>query len=97
MLTVFLGAGFSKWAVDLPLASELFAFDIKPWGPRESKRFECVMRLKALWDSSHPDGLAEQFVCDMLHSSKHESSLVQWYIARRLSEPFIWQEYYSQG
>jgi len=95
MLTVFLGAGFSKWAADLPLASELFAFDIEPWGARESKRLDCVKKLKAFWDSSHPDGLAEQFVADMLQSNKHASSLIQWYIVRRLSEPFIWPEFYA--
>lgn len=95
MLTVFLGAGFSKWAADLPLASELFAFDIEPWGPRESQRLDSVRELKAFWDSSHPNGLAEQFVADMLHSTKHASSLVQWYIVRRLSEPFIWQDFYA--
>ena len=34
MLALFLGAGFSKWAADLPVASQLFDFDIEPWWPR---------------------------------------------------------------
>jgi len=42
MLALFLGAGFSKWAADLPVASQLFDFDIEPWGPREYKKLEIV-------------------------------------------------------
>lgn len=93
MITLFLGAGFSKWAAGLPLASELFDFDIVPWGPRESRRLNDTKELKRLWDSSHPNELAEQFIADVLHSNKRAASLVQWYIVRRLSEPFIWKEW----
>jgi len=96
MLTVFLGAGFSRWGAGLPLASELFDFHIDPWGPRESRQLDHVRELKRLWDSSHPDDLAEQFIGDALHSDKGVSSLVQWYVVRRLSEPFIWQELHAQ-
>jgi hypothetical protein len=95
MMTLFLGAGFSKWAAGLPLASELFDFNFEPWGPRESHRLDDVRELKRLWDSSHLDGLAEQFIADALHSNKRVGSLVQWYIVRRLSEPFIWKEWHA--
>jgi len=94
-VAVFLGAGFSKWAADLPLASQLFDFDIETWGPREEKFLDEVSRLRETWNLSHPDGLAEQFIADALHSDEHASSLVQWYIVRRLSEPFIWKECYG--
>ena len=47
MLTIFLGAGFSKWAADLPVASQLFDFNIKIWGPRESKKLQIVKTLHA--------------------------------------------------
>ena len=50
MLALFLGAGFSKWAADLPLTSQLFDFEIEPWGPREYKKLEIVKSLKHNWD-----------------------------------------------
>lgn len=34
MLAMFLGAGFSNWAASLPVARQLFDFEIEPWGPR---------------------------------------------------------------
>lgn len=95
MISLFLGAGFSKWAAGLPLASELFDFNIELWGPRESQHLNDVRELKRVWDSSHPDGRAEQFVADTLHSNKRVGSLVQWYIVRRLSEQFIWKEWHA--
>jgi len=67
MLALFLGAGFSKWAADLPVASQLFDFDIEPWGPREYKKLEIVKSLKHNWDISHPHGLTEQFIADALN------------------------------
>jgi len=42
MLALFLGAGFLKWAADLPVASQLFDFNIEPWGLREYKKLEIV-------------------------------------------------------
>ena len=38
MLALFLGAGFSKWAANLPVASELFDFAIHPFGVREERK-----------------------------------------------------------
>ena len=46
MLTIFLGAGFSKWAADIPVASQLFDFNIENWGPRESNKLRIVKTLK---------------------------------------------------
>jgi len=93
---LFLGAGFSKWAADLPLASQLFEFVIEPWGLRENKRLELVKSVKRNWDIMHPNGLAEEFIADALNFEENERQAVLWYIVRRLSEPFIWQEFYSQ-
>jgi len=96
MLALFLGAGFSKWAVDLPVASQLFDFDIKPWGPREYKKLEIVKSLKHNWDISHPYGITEQFIADALNFQKKNKEAVLWYLVRRLSEPFIWKEFHAQ-
>ena len=66
MLALLLGAGFSKWAADLPLGSQLFDFAVEPFGVRERRRLERVTRLKRDWDTKNPAGLAEQFIADVL-------------------------------
>ncbi len=96
MLVLFLGAGFSKWAADLPVARQLFDFDIQPWGPRENRKLEIVESLKHDWDMTHLDGLSEQFIADALSFQEKNRQAVLWYIARRLSEPFIWKEFHAQ-
>jgi hypothetical protein len=92
MFSLFLGAGFSKWAADLPVAGQLFDFAVGPWGIRDEKRLETVKSVKEKWDYVYPQGLAEQFIADALRSSQDVRRAVLWYIGRRLSEPFIWQE-----
>ncbi len=37
MISIFLGAGFSKWAFDLPLVSQLFDFNISTLLPQKKK------------------------------------------------------------
>jgi len=96
MLSLFLGAGFSKWAVNLPVANELFDYNTKPFGPREKRKLETVKVLKANWDSTHPEGLTEQFISDALKLPLPDRKSILWYITRRLSDPFIWVEYHSQ-
>jgi hypothetical protein len=95
MLALFLGAGFSKWAAGLPLAKNLFDFDIEPWGPRESAKLETIKLLKRNWDIAHPDGQSEQFVAEALSFKEKERQAVLWYIVRKVSEPFIWKEFHS--
>jgi len=96
MIALFLGAGFSKGIADLPVSSELFDFDVEPWGPREYKKLEVVKLFKHNWDISHPYGLTEQFIADALNSQKNTKEAVLWYITRRISKPFIWKEFYAQ-
>lgn len=96
MLVLLLGAGFSKWAANLPLASQLFDFAIEPWGSREDRKFEIVKSLKHNWDIVHPDGLAEQFIAKALSFQEKERQAVLWYIVRRLSDSFIWREFHAQ-
>lgn len=96
MLALFLGAGFSKWATNLPVAKKLFDFDIEPWGPQESKKLKTVKSLKQNWDKIHPNGQSEQFIAEALNLQEKERQAVLWYITRRISEPFIWKEFHSQ-
>lgn len=96
MLALFLGAGFSKWAADLPVASQLFDFEIELYGTREAGKLEIVKSLKQKWDETHPDGFAEQFIAEALNSDVKSRQAVLWYIMRRLSEPFIWKEFHAQ-
>ncbi|MFB0523693.1 MAG: hypothetical protein ACETV1_08075, partial [Candidatus Bathyarchaeia archaeon] len=95
-MALFLGAGFSKWAVDLPVANQLFDFDIELWGPRENRKLEIVKSLKHNWDTTHPEGLTEQFIADALNFQEKKRQAVLWYVVRRLSEPFIWKEFHAQ-
>ncbi len=95
MLSLFLGAGFSKWAADLPAAIELFDFRIEAWGPRDARKLDLVRSLKQEWDSANPKGLPEEFIASALHSGEENKKALIWYIARRLSEPFIWSEFHA--
>ena len=94
-LGVFVGAGFAKWAAGLPLASELFDLEIEPFGPRDAQRVQTVRHAREAWLEQHPDGTSEKFIA---HARAHDEKLytaVIWYIVRRLSEPYIWQEWHA--
>ena len=96
MIALLLGAGFSKWAANLPLATELFDFAIEPFGIREKCRLERVRKAKFQWDAMKPDALAEQFIAAVLSCENVRSRKdVLWYVARRISEPYIWQEWHA--
>ena len=93
---VLLGAGFSCWAARLPVARELFDFAIDPFGPREASRLARVMALRQRWDDAHPSGESEQFIAETLQMADRNRKDLLWYVARRLSEPFIWVEFHAQ-
>lgn len=86
---LFIGAGFSKWAINLPTAKELFDYQIQLWGVRESKKFEKLKNFKDKWDEENPVGNPEEFIRFMIESSEKNKKLITWYIGRRLAEPFI--------
>lgn len=90
MLSLFLGAGFSKWASNLPVVGELFDFDIFVRGPLEEKKLDQVRKLKAYWDYSNPSENPEKFISHA-HTLMRKKDLdkVLWYIVRRLSDPFL--------
>lgn len=89
MISVFLGAGFSKWAADLPLASELFDFNIGIINERDEKRLNTIIQWKEQWDTNNPTGYSEQFIKKSIDANTRKKNLVTWYITRRLAEPFI--------
>jgi hypothetical protein len=97
MLGILLGAGFSKWALDLPLAGQLFDFKITPFGIREAIKTIRVTRTKENWDKENPNKPAKKFIADALTRHDINKELVLWYIVRRLSEPFIWIDRYTFG
>ncbi|MBN1571869.1 MAG: SIR2 family protein [Deltaproteobacteria bacterium] len=92
MAILILGAGFSKWAANLPLANSLFDFAIEPDGVQEENRLHFVRDIKASWDYLNPNKPVEAFIDFAMHQSKKTAKLVVWYIVRRLSEPYIWKE-----
>lgn len=92
MRTAFLlGAGFSKWAANVPVASELFDFRIST-SARDRPKLSLVRGLKHDWDSANPGAYAEEFIAHILEKGlqAHRNAL-KWYIARRLNEPFLWE------
>ena len=93
---LFLGAGFSKWAANLPVANDLFDFAIEPWGEREQRKLTLVDTLKREWDGNHNGGTCEEFIADALQLETKKREAVLWYITRRLSDPFIWREFHAQ-
>ncbi len=95
MVVLILGAGFSKWAAGLPLARELFDFEIEPSGVREEKKLAKVKTLKDSWDTEHPGEPAEAFIDFAMRQSDKIAELVTWYIVRRLSDPYIWHEWHA--
>jgi hypothetical protein len=95
MLSLLLGAGFSKWAAGFPIASELFDFKITPFGKREPRKLEKVKILKRHWDEQNPNGITEKFIQEALAYDCTNKNIVLWYIARRLSEQFIWKEFHA--
>lgn len=89
MLAGFLGAGFSRWAANLPLANELFDFNVRVRGPRESRRFDLVEEEWLAWKSTNPTGLSEQFIAAALNFPSVRRKRIIWYVSRRLSDPFL--------
>lgn len=89
---LFLGAGFSKWAVNLLIASQLFDFKIQIVGPKEQQKFQFAKRVKEEWDTLNPDSYAEKFIEYALNSSEKTRQVVLWYIGRKMVDPFMWVE-----
>ncbi|RLV58299.1 hypothetical protein D5018_17980 [Parashewanella curva] len=89
MLSLFLGAGFSKWAFDLPLVNDLFDFDIEPTSELEMRRLLLIENDWKEWRANNLNITPERFVYWCMNKSSHRKSRIIWYISRRLSEPFM--------
>lgn len=96
MISLFLGAGFSKWDAQIPVANQLFDFNIKPYGVREIARLELIKKIKTEWDKLNPNSNIEQFISYSKNLDDKTRTSVLWYITRRISENFIWYEFHSQ-
>ena len=94
-LGLLVGAGFAKWAADLPIASELFDLQIEPFGQRDAQRAQTVRDARETWFEQHPVGTSEEFIAHALAHDEKVRTAAIWYIVRRLSEPYISQEWHA--
>jgi hypothetical protein len=92
LLSLLFGAGFSNWSANLPVAEDLFDYNILIDGQREEDKIEQVRNLKKLWDQGHPDRNVENFLQYSLSLNQKDQELVIWYIVRRVTDPFIWRD-----
>ena len=93
--SILLGAGFSKWAAGLPVASELFDFAVEPFGTRETNLLTEIRRVKSQWDAENADRDAEEFIAFALAAQPRLRRAVLWYVVRRLCDPYIWTEWHG--
>lgn len=89
MISLFLGAGFSKWAFELPLVSQLFDFNISYLTASEEKKLHRIKEDWSVWIQKNPGTTYENFVYWCINKSSHRRSRVVWYVNRRLTEPFV--------
>jgi hypothetical protein len=87
-ITLLAGAGFSKWACDLPLVSGLFDFRVHAGTATEERRLARLQRMYSQWRFEHPCENNESFVA-AAQTEGDKFNLVNWYITRRLTEPFV--------
>lgn len=89
MITLLLGAGFSKWAFNLPLVDHIFDFDISTTNEQESRKLELLESDWSKWRSKNLEGTPEKFIYWSIYKSSHRRSRIIWYVNRRLTEPFM--------
>lgn len=85
---LFLGAGFSKWASDLPLVSGLFDFALEPYNSTEKARLARLQRIFDAWRSANPQSYIEEFIAHAQGQNRLKP-LVNWYVTRRLTDSFV--------
>lgn len=89
MVALFLGAGFSKWAFDLPLVNQLFDFDISTTSEKEKIKLRLIKKDWFEWEKLNVGVTPEKFIYWSMNKSSHRKSRVIWYVNRRLTEPFM--------
>lgn len=87
-IAILLGAGFSRWSCGLPLVWELFDFEIKPDNLIEERRIARLKEIYNEWKIAHPNKNNEAFI-ELTQVPDGKFSLVNWYITRRLTDPFV--------
>jgi hypothetical protein len=89
MRALILGAGFSKWAADLPVVSQLFDMEVSARTDREDKRLAAIERDFRVWESANQGKSPELFVQWCQEKSTVCAKRMNWYVSRRLSDPFL--------
>jgi SIR2-like protein len=89
LTTIFLGAGFSKWAAKLPLVSELFDFNINATSEAEERKMLLLKEDWKEWSNSSSSFETEKFIYWCIEKFSHRRSRVIWYLSRRLTDPFM--------
>lgn len=89
MTALFLGAGFSKWAFELPLVNQLFDFNINTTDSSEQRKLELLKSDWVNWLKDNLNHSPELFIYWCMNKSSHRRSRVIWYVNRRLTEPFM--------
>ena len=89
MKAILLGAGFSRWAANLPTADKLFDMQIQVRHRSESRKLELLRKTFDSWYQKEPQQQAEQFVVWCHKKSGVIWKRLVWYVTRRLSEPFF--------
>lgn len=87
-MVLMLGAGFSKWSCELPLASQLFDFQIYVYNKEEESRLRRVAKLYEAWIDGRTEWDVEEFIREY-QSVGDKFCLVNWYVTRRLTEQFV--------
>lgn len=82
------GAGFSKLTSNLPVISQLFDFAVSTDRKYEAKRLKWISDHFEFWRSLYPEKNIEEFIGEYGGSTSNRQ-IVNWYVARRLVEPFI--------
>jgi len=85
---VMLGAGFSKWACNLPLVSELFDFQLEVGNAREKARLAKVQLAFETWRANNV-GCGNEYFIAHAETIPGLQKLTRWYITRRLVDDYF--------
>ncbi|WP_431190505.1 SIR2 family protein [Bauldia litoralis] len=88
-ICAFLGAGFSKWACNLPLVNDLFDWAIHVDSEVEQRRLDRISEAYKRWRFEHPTDHPERFI-GFCQSKSRSKFLVNLYILRRLTDQFTY-------
>jgi hypothetical protein len=70
MTALFLGAGFSKWAFELPLVNQLFDFNINTTNNSEQRKLELLRSDWINWLKDNLNNSPERFIYWCMNKSR---------------------------